>query len=98
MKKPTIEDTVRSLAPYQATVHNLKHAGWSQRQIEAAVRRGSLAWTSDGNLEEMPRNVHEYTILAATHEVCNPHKGSPRDHHHDSDDESPHGQASRLHR
>lgn len=48
--KITIESSVASLGSY-ANPHNLQAMGWTLRQIEAAVKRGTLRWLRDGNLE-----------------------------------------------
>lgn len=48
--KITVESSVASLGHY-ATPSNLSAMGWKPRQIEAAVKRGTLAWKRDGGLE-----------------------------------------------
>lgn len=46
-----IQDAVIMLeAVGLANVYQLRMAGFSRRQCEAAVRRGELAWESDGSL------------------------------------------------
>ena len=51
VNKITIEQSVEALGPHYATHEFLKSAGWSLRAIEAAVRRGTLAWKRDGSLK-----------------------------------------------
>jgi len=46
----TILQAVTSLGPFYATPASLKKLGFSQREIEAAVRRGELAWLPNGSL------------------------------------------------
>ena len=46
----TILQAVTSLGPFYATHASLKKLGFSQREIEAAVRRGELAWLPNGSL------------------------------------------------
>ena len=49
--RATITQAVASLGPHYAKPSMLKEMGWSQREIEAAVRRGDLAWLRDGGLK-----------------------------------------------
>jgi len=49
--RATITQAVESLGPHYAKPPMLKEMGWSQRKIEAAVRRGDLAWLRDGGLK-----------------------------------------------
>lgn len=49
--RATITQAVESLSPHYAKPSMLKEMGWSQREIEAAVRRGDLAWLRDGSLK-----------------------------------------------
>ena len=49
--RATITQAVESLGPHYAKPPMLKEMGWSQREIEAAVRKGDLAWLRDGGLK-----------------------------------------------
>jgi hypothetical protein len=53
--RATITQAVASLGPHYAKPSMLKEMGWSQREIEAAVRRGDLAWRRDGGLKAGPK-------------------------------------------
>jgi len=49
-KRAAIRDVVNDLGAY-ATPYFLEQAGWSRPAVEAAVRRGDIAWTASGGLE-----------------------------------------------
>ena len=48
-EKQTIVDHVRQLGHF-ASAYYLRQLGWTEAQIERAVRAGQLRWTRDGFL------------------------------------------------
>jgi hypothetical protein len=46
----SIASAVRQLG-HHANLTNLAHLGWTRRDVQAAVRRGEIAWTASGTLE-----------------------------------------------
>jgi hypothetical protein len=65
--KITLESSVASLGPY-ADPSNLRAMGWTLRQIEVAVRRGTVKWLRNGNLEVIsPSALGQSGITGVAH-------------------------------